>query len=137
MFALGGMPTAPYGSVANFAQGGMKGQVALVCRGLGSQGVELFGRSAALVSGLKHQLPFLDHVHEFDTDQRVLGRRKRLESEHGTCHALHTSMILLHNIVEILNLADFVRTMPVCRPASLYRGTAALFRLLSTAPPDV
>ena len=55
------------GSVANFAQGGMKGQVALVWVGLGSQGVELFGRSAALGSLLSHQLFFLDHVHEFNT----------------------------------------------------------------------
>jgi hypothetical protein len=34
---------------------------------LGSQGVELFGRSEALVSGLNHQLPFFDHGHEFNT----------------------------------------------------------------------
>ncbi len=34
---------------------------------LGGQGVELFGRSEAFVSGLDHPLSFLDHVHEFHT----------------------------------------------------------------------
>ena len=32
--------------------------------GLHGQGVEQFGRSAALFSGLHHHLSFLDHVHE-------------------------------------------------------------------------
>ena len=36
-------------------------------RGLGSQGVEKFGRSAVFVSGLAYHLSFLDHVHEFHT----------------------------------------------------------------------
>ena len=36
-------------------------------RGLGSQGVEQFGRSAVFVSGLAYHLSFLDHVHEFHT----------------------------------------------------------------------
>jgi hypothetical protein len=55
------------GCVANFAQEAVKGQVPLSVEGLGGQGVEQCSRSAALVSGLHHQLSFLDHVHEFNT----------------------------------------------------------------------
>ena len=51
----------------------MKGQWPLSVGELGSQGVEQFGRSEALVSFLDHQLAFLDHVHELDPDQCVLG----------------------------------------------------------------
>ena len=50
----------------------MKGQLRLSMGGLDGQGVEQFGRSEAFVSGLDHQLSFLDHVHEFDTDQGSL-----------------------------------------------------------------
>ena len=61
----------------------MKGQLPLSVRGLGSQGVEQFGRSAALSSGLDHQLCLLDHMHEFDTGERPLGRVKRFEPNIG------------------------------------------------------
>jgi hypothetical protein len=50
----------------------VKGQLRLSVGGLGGQGVEQFGRSEAFVSGLDHQLFFLYHVHEFDTDERPL-----------------------------------------------------------------
>ena len=66
------------GCVANFAQEVVKGQLPLSVGGLGGQGVEQFGRSEALVSGLDHHLSFLDHVHEFDPDQRVLGCRRTI-----------------------------------------------------------
>ena len=49
---------------------------------------------------------FLDHVHEFDTNQGVLGRRKRLKTEHGTRHPLHASMVLLYYIIKVFDLAD-------------------------------
>ena len=87
------------GSVANFAQGALKGQLPLSKWELSGQRVEQFGRSEALVPLLDHQLSFLDHVHEFDPDQRVLSRRKRLEPQHEPGHPLYTSMILLHDIV--------------------------------------
>ena len=45
----------------------MKGQLPLSVEELSGQGVELFGRSAAFVSLRDHQLPFLEHVHEFNT----------------------------------------------------------------------
>ena len=54
------------GYVANFVQEAMKGQLPLSVWGLCGQGVEQFGRRAALVSGLHHHLSFLEHVHEFD-----------------------------------------------------------------------
>ena len=56
------------GSVANFAQEVLKGQPPPSVRGLSSQGVEQFGRSETLVSCLDQPLPFLNHVHEFDTN---------------------------------------------------------------------
>jgi hypothetical protein len=70
----------PWGFVANFAQEVLKGQLPFSRRGLCGQGVELFGRSEALVSSLDDHLFFLDHVHEFDTDERGLRRVKRFES---------------------------------------------------------
>jgi hypothetical protein len=66
--------------VANFAQEVVKGSCPWLWEGLGSQGVEQFGRSAALVSLFDHQLSFLDHGHECDPDERGLRRVKRFES---------------------------------------------------------
>ena len=57
----------------------MKGQLSLLVEGLRGQSVELFGRSEALCSGLNYNLSFLDHVHEFDADQGVLGCLERFE----------------------------------------------------------
>jgi len=74
--------------------------------GLRSEGVELFGRSEALVSGLDHHLFLLDHMHEFDTGERPLGCVERFEPQHGPCHPLDCSMVLLDDIIEILELAD-------------------------------
>lgn len=71
------------GSVANFAQGAMKGRLPLSVGGLSGQGIEQFGRGEALVSGLHHYLFFLEHVHEFDPDQGVLGCVERFEPNIG------------------------------------------------------
>jgi hypothetical protein len=38
-------------------------------------------------------------VHEFDPNQRILGCRKRLETEHGTRDPLHASMVLLNGMI--------------------------------------
>jgi len=73
---------------------------------LGSQGVEQFGRSEPLVPGLEYHLFFPDHVHEFDSNQGVLSCIKRFEPQHGPCHPLYTSMILLHDVVEVFHLPD-------------------------------
>jgi hypothetical protein len=85
----------------------MKGELPLSIEGLCNEGVEPFSRREALFSLPNHQLPFLDHVHEFDPDQCVLGGPQRLEAKHGTGDPLDTAMILFHKVVEILDLADF------------------------------
>jgi hypothetical protein len=77
----------------------MKGQLPLSGWGLSSQGVEQFGRSEAFVSGLHHHLSFLDHVHEFDPDQRVLGCLERFEPEHRPCEPFDGSMVLFYHII--------------------------------------
>jgi hypothetical protein len=79
----------------------MKGQLPWSVEKLRGQGIELFGRSEALCSGLYYHLSFLNHVHEFDPNERVLGSRKRFAPQHRPCHPLHAAMILFDNIIEI------------------------------------
>ena len=55
---------------------------------------------------ISFKLPFLDHGHERNPHQGVLGCLERFEPQHGPGHPLDTSMILLHKVVEILELAD-------------------------------
>ena len=57
----------------------MRGQLSLSVGRLRGQSVELFGRSEALVSGPAHQLFLLDHVHELDPNECVLGCLERFE----------------------------------------------------------
>src|SRR6266446_2908399 len=84
----------------------MKGQLPLSVWGLSGEGVELFGRSEAFAFSLNSPLFFLDHVHEFDTDQGSLCSVKGLEPQHRTRDPLHCTMVLFHAIVEILDRAD-------------------------------
>jgi hypothetical protein len=56
------------GSVANFVQEVLKGQLPLSERGLSGQGVELFGRGEALLNSVC-KLPFAQHVHQFDAGE--------------------------------------------------------------------
>jgi hypothetical protein len=44
----------------------MKGQFSLAVEGLCREGGEPFGDREVPVSLLRHQLPFLEHVHPFD-----------------------------------------------------------------------
>jgi hypothetical protein len=60
----------------------------------------------ALVSLLNHQLPFLEHVHQFDSDQGVLGCVERFEPQHRPCHPLYSTMVLLDHVIQIFHLAD-------------------------------
>ena len=92
-------PGRQAGFVAIFAQEVVKGQLPLSVEGLSGQGVEQFGRSEAFFSSLHYHLSFLDHVHEFDPDQRVLGCIKRFEPQHRPCHPLYCSMVLFHDVV--------------------------------------
>jgi hypothetical protein len=57
----------------------MRGQLSLSVGGLRGQSVELFGRSEAFVSGPDQQLFLLDHVHELDPNECVLGCLERFE----------------------------------------------------------
>jgi hypothetical protein len=77
----------------------VKGQLPLSLGGLGSQGVEPFGRSEAFCSGLHHHLSFLEHVHEFDSYQCVLGCVERFELQHRPSDPFDGSMILLHDFI--------------------------------------
>ncbi len=93
------------GSVANFVQEVLKGQLPSSVRGLRGQGVELFGRTAALLNSV-FKLPFSQHVHQFDADERGLRRVKRFEPEHRTRDPFYSSMVLLHNIGEIFDFTS-------------------------------
>ena len=66
--ALAMMVKTRLGSVANFAQEVLQGQLPLSVRGLRGQGIELFSRGEALLDSV-FQLPFAQHVHQFDADK--------------------------------------------------------------------
>jgi hypothetical protein len=70
-----------------------------VVGGLGGQGVEQVGRREVLGSLLNQQLPFLEHVHEFDPDECVVGCVERFEPQHGSSDPFDGSMILLDDVV--------------------------------------
>jgi hypothetical protein len=74
-------------------------------RGWRYQGVELCGRSVALLDAT-FQLAFAEHMQQLDADPRALNRRKGVEPQHRPRDSLHTAMILFHNIIQILYLAD-------------------------------
>jgi hypothetical protein len=84
----------------------VQGQWPLSVWGLSREGVELFGRRKALISGLHHQLPFLEHVHELDPGRRRLCGLERFEPQHGTRHPLDRSMVLFHHMIQRLHLPD-------------------------------
>src|SRR5262245_30446017 len=88
--------------------------------GLDGQGVEPFSRSKTLVAHLAHQRPLLEHVYEFDPDQRVVGRCKRLESEHGTGDAFDGPVILFDE-----GFCQLSRLFLLVGP-SVYTGLAGL-----------
>src|SRR5712692_1891623 len=69
----------PSGYVANFAQEVVKGQSPLSVERLSGQGVEQYGRSETLFAGLHHHLSFLDHVHELNSNECVLGCLERFK----------------------------------------------------------
>ena len=64
--------------------------------------VELFGWSKAFYRFLSRQLAFLEHMHELNPGEGILGRVESLKSQYGTGDALHTAMILFHEIIQIL-----------------------------------
>ena len=70
-----------------------------------SQSIELFCwrlRSGAC----GRQLPFANRVHDLYARDGTARRPKGLEPEHGTHQAFHRAMVLLHEIIEILAVAN-------------------------------
>ena len=53
-----------------------------------------------------HQLPLAKRMHDFHARDRTARRPKRLEAQHRACDPFHRPMVLFHNVVEILAVAD-------------------------------
>ena len=70
-----------------------------------SQSIELFcWRLGSGACG--RQLPFANRVHDFNSGNRTSGGPKGFEAEHGTHEPFHGAMVLLHEIIEILGVAN-------------------------------
>ena len=80
-YGVRGVPARRPGYVANFAYEVVKEQWSLSAGGLGGQGVEQFGRSETLVSVLHPHLSLLDHVHELNPNEGVLGGLERFKPQ--------------------------------------------------------
>src|SRR4051794_30172019 len=72
---------------------------------LRSQGIELLRWRLEHVSR-GHQLPLTKGVHDFHASDRTARGPKRLEAEHRTSESFHRSMVLLHDIIEILGVTE-------------------------------
>jgi hypothetical protein len=66
--------------------------------GLRGQSVELFGQAEALFEPT-FELPFAQHVHQFNADQSRLCGLKGLDPQPWSGHPLHCSMILFYHVV--------------------------------------
>jgi hypothetical protein len=65
----------------------------------------LFGRRVPLFDPA-FQLAFTQHVHSLNPSQGPLGGVERRDPQHGANGVIHGAMILLHEVVEILDLTD-------------------------------
>src|SRR5262249_18164835 len=52
------------------------------------------------------ELPLADRMHDFDARDRTACCPKGLEAEQGTCEAFHCPMVLFHDVMKILGVAD-------------------------------
>ena len=59
-----------------------------------------------LGSLLNHQLPFLEHAHEFDPDECVVSCVERFEPRHGSNDTFDGPMILLDDLVQVFHLPN-------------------------------
>jgi len=107
----------------------MKGYLPLSMWGLSSEGVEQFGRSEALVSGLNYHLFLLNPMHEFDTSECPLGRVERFDPEPRPCHTFYCSMVLFHDVIELFDFTN-------CAARAVLRIIALDGRLIGRAPVD-
>ena len=73
----------------------MKGQLPLSVGSLGSQGVEQFSRSEALVFRPDSSLFLFEHVHEFNPNEGAAGGVEGLEPQHRSRDPLHGAVVLL------------------------------------------
>jgi hypothetical protein len=80
--------------------------LALAVGRLGGQRVELFSWSKALFPLFHDHLPLLEHVHELDADEGPLRRIERLGPQHRAGDPHHSSLILLHDFIEVLHLTE-------------------------------
>lgn len=53
-----------------------------------------------------HQLSLTNGVHHFHASDRTARRPKRLESQHRVHAPFHRPMVLFHEVVEVLGVAD-------------------------------
>jgi hypothetical protein len=60
----------------------------------------------------QHELTFANHVHQFDASQGGLRCLKRLETQHRPGERFDRAMVLLHDIVEVVDLPDRDRNFP-------------------------
>src|SRR5262245_50304659 len=72
---------------------------------LRSQGIELPRWRLCRVPG-GCELPLANGVHDLNARNRTARRPKRLEAEHRACDPFHRPMVLFHNVIEILAVAD-------------------------------
>ncbi len=73
------------------------------------------------------QLPLLHHVHGLNSGDQFLSTPKRLVAHHWVCDSLHGSVVLLHDVVEVLLLAQFDVPAGVGIHATNGRGVGATF----------
>jgi hypothetical protein len=78
-----------------------------------SQAVELVGCRQNFSSGAT-KLPLLDHVHGLDAGEQLPRTPERLEAQHRIRDPFHSPVVLLHDVVEILRLAQFNVQAGVC-----------------------
>jgi len=72
---------------------------------LRSQSIELLRRRLRH-SPYGHQLSLANRVHDFHARKRTASRPKRLEAQHRACDPFHRPMVLFHDVVEILGVAN-------------------------------
>ena len=92
------------GFVANFTQEVVKRQLPLSVEGIRRPGSRTVRPQCGLVSLFDHHLPFL--IMCMSSMPTRTAPRQTLEPEHRTRDPFYSSMVLLHNIVEIFDFTD-------------------------------
>lgn len=93
----------------------------ITCCYLCSQGRALFGRHLCLVLH-REQRPLPKGRHSSYAGDRTPSGPEPLEPQRRPCDSFHRSMIVLHNIIEILRLAKDQRRLLQAVERLLYNG---------------